>query len=70
MHTIYPTCTVDQTISTVDATGIIVWIRQQGPKDSREQVPCLVVLTNAKNDDNHAHNSRRHVYCFDRQFGG
>ena len=61
-----PTCTMDQTLSTVDKTGVVVWVRQQGPKDSREQVPCLVILANTNDDDKHMHTSSRHVYSFDR----
>jgi hypothetical protein len=65
-----PTCTMDQTISTVDKTGVVVWIRQQGPKDNREQVPCLVILAYINDNEKHQHTSSRHVYCFDRMFGG
>jgi hypothetical protein len=64
------TCTTDQTLSSVDSAGVVVWIRQQGPMDYSQQVPCLVILANVGDNEKHQHTSSRHVYGFDRVFGG
>lgn len=62
--------TADMTLSFVDKSGTVVWIRQQGPMNALSQIPCLVILTYINDTEKHMHNSSRHVYEFDRMARG